>query len=46
LETVLGVIGMLIFIVATIALAAGVTYVVARITPSEPRKKPSASAES
>jgi hypothetical protein len=39
LETVLGVIGMVIFIAATIALAAGVTWLVVRITPSEPKKK-------
>jgi hypothetical protein len=36
---VLGLIGMAIFIVATIALAAGVTWVVVKITPSGPRKK-------
>jgi hypothetical protein len=39
---VLGLIGMAIFIVATIALAAGVTWVVVKITPSGPKKKPDA----
>jgi hypothetical protein len=38
-EDVLGLIGMAIFIVATIALAAGVTWLVVKITPSGPRKK-------
>jgi hypothetical protein len=42
LETVLGLIGMAVFIVATIALAAGVTWLVVKITPSGPRKKPDA----
>jgi hypothetical protein len=47
LGTVLGLIGMVIFIVATISLAAGITYLVVRITPSEPRsKKRAAQAES
>jgi hypothetical protein len=46
LGTVLGLIGMVAFIAATIALAAGVTWLVVKITPSEPRKKPSAPAES
>ena len=40
METVLGLIGMVIFIAATIALAAGVTWLVVKITPSEPKKKP------
>jgi hypothetical protein len=46
LGTVLGLIGMVLFIVATIALAAGITWLVVKITPSEPRKKPAAPAES
>ena len=37
--TVLGLIGMVLFIVAVISLAAGVTWLVVKITPSEPRKK-------
>jgi hypothetical protein len=40
LETVLGLIGMVLFIIATIALAAAVTWVVVKVTPSGPRKKP------
>lgn len=46
METVLGLIGMVIFIVATIAVAAGITWIVVKITPSGPRKKPEAPAES
>jgi hypothetical protein len=45
LETVLGLIGMVLFIVATIALAAGITWVVVKVTPSGPRKKPEPTAE-
>jgi hypothetical protein len=45
LETVLGLIGMVIFIVATIALAAGITYLVVKLTPVGPKKKPEASSE-
>jgi hypothetical protein len=33
---------MAVFIVATIALAAGITWLVVKITPSGPRKKPEA----
>ena len=45
METVLGLIGMVLFIVGTIALAAGITWVVVMITPSGPRKKPEQTAE-
>jgi hypothetical protein len=45
LENVLGLIGMALFIVATIALAAGVTWLVVKITPSGPRKTPEPTAE-
>jgi hypothetical protein len=45
LENVLGLIGMALFIVATITLAAGVTWLVVKITPSGPRKKPEPTAE-
>jgi hypothetical protein len=38
-ETLLGLIGMAIFIVCIIALAAGVTWVVVRLSPSPERKK-------
>jgi hypothetical protein len=41
LETVLGLIGMAIFIVATISLAAGVTYAIVRISPTKRREKSS-----
>ena len=46
LANVLGLIGMVLFIVATIALAAGVTWVVVKMTPSGPRKKPEPTPES
>ncbi|HKF15569.1 MAG TPA: hypothetical protein VKB13_10110 [Gaiellaceae bacterium] len=46
MANVLGLIGMVIFIVATIALAAGVTWLVVKITPSEPKKKPAPAPES
>jgi hypothetical protein len=39
METVLGLIGMVIFIVGTISLAAGVTYSIIRITPTKRREK-------
>ena len=39
-DTVLGLFGMAVFVVATIALAAGVTWIVVKITPSGPKKKP------
>jgi hypothetical protein len=46
LADVLGLIGMVIFIVVTIALAAGVTWLVVKITPSGPKKpKPEPTAE-
>jgi hypothetical protein len=35
METVLGLLGLVVFIVAVIAFAAGVTFVVIRITPAE-----------
>ena len=37
-ETALGLIGRVIFIVATIALAAAVTYLIVKISPSSRRK--------
>ena len=40
MENVLGLIGMAAFIVATIALAAGVTWLVVKITPSGRKSKP------
>jgi hypothetical protein len=44
LANVLGLIGLVIFITATIALAAAITWVVVKVTPSGPRKKPEAPA--
>jgi hypothetical protein len=41
MDTVLGLIGMVIYIVGTIALAAGVTYAVVRISPTKRRGKTS-----
>ena len=37
--TVLGLIGMLLFIVGVIALAAGVTWLVVRLTPSHAKQR-------
>jgi hypothetical protein len=42
LENVLGLIGMVIFIVGTITLAAGVTYAIVRISPTKRREKSAA----
>jgi hypothetical protein len=42
MENLLGLIGMAIFIVGTISLAAGVTYAIVRISPSSRREKSSA----
>jgi hypothetical protein len=42
-ETVLGLLGMVVFIVATIALAAGVTYAIVRISPTTRAKEKQAS---
>jgi len=41
MENVLGLIGMVLFIVATISLAAGVTYAIVRISPTKRREKSS-----
>jgi hypothetical protein len=41
-ETVLGLIGLAIFIVATISLAAAVTWAVVRISPAPKSKEPEA----
>jgi hypothetical protein len=40
MENVLGLLGMAVFIIATIALAAGVTWLVVKFTPSGPKSKP------
>jgi hypothetical protein len=44
-ETVLGLIGLAVFIVCVIALAAGVTYAVVRISPSPDKKEKKRKAE-
>jgi hypothetical protein len=40
METVLGLLGLVVFIVGVIAIAAGVTYVVIKVTPAEKEKEP------
>jgi hypothetical protein len=40
LDTLLGLLGVAVFIVCVIALAAGVTWVVVRLSPSPNAKKP------
>jgi hypothetical protein len=39
METVLGLLGLVVFIVAVIAFAAGVTFLVIKITPAEKQKQ-------
>jgi hypothetical protein len=47
MDTFLGLFGMVIWIVGTIALAAAVTYVVVKLSPGKKKKdKPAPSAES
>jgi hypothetical protein len=42
METVLGLLGLVVYIVAVIALAAGMTWLVVRLTPtSKPKPAPS-----
>jgi hypothetical protein len=41
-STALGLIGLAAFIVAVIALAAGVTWAVIKLTPQRPKNEPSA----
>lgn len=43
-QTVLGLLGVVLFIVGVISLAAGVTYLVVRLTPAAKDKKKSADA--
>jgi hypothetical protein len=42
---VLGVIGILLFIASVIALAAGVTWIVVKVSPTKTKPEPSATAE-
>ena len=44
METVLGMLGLVVFIVAVIAIAAAVTWLVIKITPAEKEKKPETAA--
>jgi hypothetical protein len=46
MDTVLGLLGMIVWIVGTIALAAAVTYVVVKLSPGKKKDKPAPSAES
>jgi hypothetical protein len=39
MDTVLGLIGLLVYIVAVVALAAGVTWVVVKLSPSKSMKE-------
>jgi hypothetical protein len=45
METVLGLLGLVVFIVAVIAFAAGVTYLVIKLTPAEKEKQPQPEAQ-
>jgi hypothetical protein len=40
METVLGLLGLMLWIASTIAIAAGITYVVARLFPGDEELKP------
>jgi hypothetical protein len=46
METVLGLLGIVVWIVVVIALAAAVTYVVVRLSPGEKAGEPSAAPRS
>ena len=40
METALGLLGLLVFAACVIGLAAGVTWIVVKVSPSEKREKP------
>ena len=40
MDTILGLLGMVLWIVSVMALAAGITYVVIKLSPGEKPKKP------
>jgi hypothetical protein len=40
MDTILGLLGMLVWIVAVMALAAGITFAVIKLSPGEKPKKP------
>lgn len=42
-ETVLGLLGLALFAAGVIAFAAGLTWIVVKLTPAERKKKPAAS---
>ncbi len=44
MDTVLGLIGLIVFVVGVVAFAAGVTWFVVKIFPSGTKKKPEAQA--
>jgi hypothetical protein len=44
METVLGVLGLIFYVVAVISLAAGVTWLVVKLFPTKEKKKADASA--
>jgi hypothetical protein len=44
METVLGLLGLLLFVVAVISVAAGVTWLVVRLFPTKEKKKADAAA--
>ena len=46
MDTVLGLLGMIAWIVAVIAIAAAVTYVLVRLTPERSKREPEATSES
>ena len=46
MDTVLGLLGLAVYIAAILGIAAGVTWLVVKITPSEPKKKPAPAPES
>jgi hypothetical protein len=45
MDTVLGLIGLTAFVVAVISLAAGVTWLVVKLFPSQDKKKPKPEAQ-
>jgi hypothetical protein len=46
MDTILGLLGMVVWIVSVMALAAGITYLVIKLSPGEKPKKPEQEAAS
>jgi hypothetical protein len=46
MDTVLGLLGMIAWIITVIAIAAAVTYVLVRLTPERGKREPEATSES